>query len=142
MPSQTDLDQGGTSRQWDRRYMGPSIGWVYGPVRNILPITAAGTYFLDLSTSLVTVNVVGSVTIILPSTSNPAAGIGAVPGPFVKNPITIVDIGGHAAAFPITIQPFSGSETILGLASIQITSNYGGITLAPNSNNSVWTNPQ
>jgi hypothetical protein len=131
MPSQTDLDQGGTFRGWVRQFMGPSIGWISVPATNILAITAAGTFQLDLSTNLVTVNVVGAVTIKLPTATNPASGAGAQPGFFAENPVTIVDIGGHAQANPITIQPFSGSETIMGLNSISLSVNFGGYTLAP-----------
>jgi hypothetical protein len=139
MGSQSDLDQGGTSRIWDKQYLGPSVGWIQVPVRNILPITAAGTYAIDPSTSLITVNVAGPVTVILPTTLNPSSGGMGQPGLFVDNPITIVDIGGHANANPITIQPFSGSENILGLASIQITSNYGGYTLLPSAAQQGWS---
>ncbi len=138
MTSQTDLDQGGTSRNWVKSYLGPSVGWVWTPEQNVLPITAAGTYSLDPSVSLVTVNVAGAVTITLPSAVTPSAGAQAQPGLFVKNPITIVDVGNNAQAHPVTIQPASGSETIMGLSSIQITVNYGGYTLAPNSALATW----
>lgn len=142
MPSQTDLDQGGTSRQWVNTYLGPSVGWVRAPAQNILAIVAGGTYVLDPSTSLVTVNTTGVVTITLPSAINPTIPAGAQPGLFVKNPITIVDIGGNAAAHNITIQPKSGSENIMGLASIKITSNYGGFILEPTPATSGWSNAQ
>lgn len=140
MPSQTDLDQGGTSRQWTRAYMGPSVGWILVPLQNVLLITAAGTYNLDPSVSLVEVNVVGAVTIVLPSAVNPAVGPQAQPGLFANNPITVVDIGGNGAAHPITIQRNNTNESIMGLASIQITVNYGGFTLLPNSAQATWNN--
>src|SRR6516164_11438278 len=124
-----DLDQSGTSRQWQRTYLGPSVGWIYVPYQNILPVTSAGSYVLDPSTNLVEVNVAGAVTIILPSCQFPAAGAQAQPRLFASNPITIVDVGGNAAANPITIQPFSGAETVMGLSSIKIATNYGGFTL-------------
>ena len=126
-----DLDQGGTSRQWTKAYMGPSVGWIWVPLQNILPITVAGTYAVDASVSLIEVNVAGAVTIILPSCANPPAGAQAQPGLFAKNPITIVDVGNHAQANPITIQRNNASESIMGLASIQITVNYGGYVLQP-----------
>jgi hypothetical protein len=132
-----DLDQGGTFREWANVYMGPSIGYVRRPVLNTLPITAGGTYTVDLSTSYITVSTTGSVTVVLPSTLNPVAGVGAVPGPFVDNPVVVADIAGAAAAHPITIQPAAG-DTIMGLASIQITTNYGAFTLAPNSSARTW----
>lgn len=138
MPSQTDLDQGGTSRQWTRSYMGPSVGWVEVPLQNVLLITAAGTYALDPSTSLVEVNTTGSVTITLPSAVTPSAGAQAQPRLFAQNPITIVDIGGHAQASPITIQRNNVGESIMGLTSIQITVNFGGYVLQPNSGAATW----
>lgn len=142
MASQQDLDQGGTDREWLRVYRGPSVGWITIPYRNVLIITAAGTYTLNPSTSLVQVSVAGAVTIVMPSAVDPAVGPGALPGLFAKNPVTIVDIGGNAATTPITIDPASGAENILGLASVQITANYGGLTLVPSSKQKGWTNPQ
>src|SRR5882672_4754712 len=103
MSSQLDLDQGGTFREWGPVYMGPSIGWVRRPITNILDITAAGTYTLNPSVSLVQVNVAGAVIIIMPPAAAPAVGPGPLPGKFVRNPITIVDVGGHAFANNITI---------------------------------------
>lgn len=133
MTSQLDLDQGGTSRAWILSYLGPSVGWVRAPVGNVLPITAAGTYTLDPSTSLVTVSTASLVTVVLPSAINPVIPAGAQPGLFVGNPVTIVDTGGNAGTFAITIQPASGAENIMGLSSIQITVNYGGYSLLPSS---------
>jgi len=88
-----DLDQGGTSRQWSRNYLGPSVGWIDVPLQNLLPVTTDGTYALDPSTNFVEVNVAGAVTIILPSCQTPAAGAQAQPRLFALNPITIIDIG-------------------------------------------------
>lgn len=138
MPSQTDLDMGGTSREWARVYRGPSVGYIWVPQRNVLSITAAGTYVLDPSTSLVEVNVAGAVTITLPSAVVPPVGPQAQPGLFAQNPIIIVDIGGNAQANPITIQRNNSNENIMGLASIQITTNYGGYTLTPSSVQKGW----
>lgn len=141
MPSQIDLDQGGTSREWVRAYRGPSVGYIMVPQRNVLQITAAGTYVLDPSTSLVEVNVAGAVTITLPSAVVPSVGPQAQPGLFAQNPITIVDIGGNAGtpANNITIQRNNSNENIMGLASIKISVNYGGYTLAPSSTQKGWT---
>lgn len=138
MPSQVDLDQGGTSREWVNKYLGPSVGWIRVPSQNLFPITAPGTYFIDPSTSLITVSVSGLVTIILPSCVTPVAGAQAQPGLFAKNPITIVDIGGNALSFPITIQPNNPAETIMSLTSITISVAFGGYTLQPNSAASKW----
>jgi hypothetical protein len=67
------------------------------------------------------VNFNGAVTIQLP----PAGSRGGVP-------TSIIDRGGFAVAHPITILP-SGAETIMGLASIMLTSNFGGVTLWPDT---------
>lgn len=140
MTSQTDLDQGGTSRQWVRTYMGPSVGWVYLPGRNPFEITAAGTYTLQPDTSVVNVNVNGAVIIILPSAQNPSAPAGVLPALYARTAISIVDVGGFATANPITIQPKSVAETIMGLASVQITSNFGAFILSPNVALKGWVN--
>lgn len=140
MASQTDLDQGGTSRQWLRTYMGPSVGWQYVPGNNVLVITAAGTYNLDPSINVVLVNVAGAVTIVLPSAVVPAAGAQAQPRLFAQNPITIVDNGGNASAHPITIQRNNSNENIMGLSSIQIQINYGGFVLNPSTALKGWVN--
>lgn len=142
MGSQTDLDKGGTSRQWVMVDMGPSIGLVRQPRRSPLSITVAGTYLVNYSTNLVEVNCNGPVTLVLPSAIDPKVPAGALPGDYTKTPITIVDIGGFAAAHPITIQPASVAENVLGLASIQITSSYGGFSLNPSNAQKGWTNPQ
>lgn len=148
MPSQTDLDMGGTLRLWERVYMGPSIGWVYTPNKNFIgsgtstnTIGAAGTYTLDWSTNFVQVAVPGAVTIVLPSVLTPSLGI-VQPARQQRVNVTIVDVGGNALAHPITIEPASVAETIMGLTQIQITSNYGGFILEPAPNFRTWTNAQ
>lgn len=78
--------------------------------------TIAATSFGD-----VLVNVNSAVTIQLPSALL-AVRFGV--------PQSVVDIGGFANANNITILPF-GSESIMGLSSIKLTSNFGGITLWP-----------
>jgi hypothetical protein len=137
MTSQLDLDQGGTFRQWQKAYLGPSVGWINVPLQNILPIIATGTYNIDTSTSLVTINTASSVTIILPTVLGSTGGVQAQPGRYALNPITIVDIGGNAATFPTTIQPFPG-ENIMSLSSLPLSTNFGGYTLAPNATLHGW----
>lgn len=138
MSSQTDLDQGGTNRQLRRQYLGPSMGWIETPAEaaSILSITSAGTYSIDPSTTLITVNVAGSVILNLPKAHTPS--VPAQLGLFVQNPITIVDIGGNATVHPITINP-NGSDTIMGLSSIQLSVNYGGYTLKPVDGLNGWS---
>jgi hypothetical protein len=119
--------------------MGPSVGWQPAPLQNILSITAGGTYTVDPSTSLVEINTTGSVTIVLPRAGNPAAGAQAQPELFVDNPIVIVDIGGHAAGSPVTIQPNPvGGDTIMGSSSLPISANFGGYNLLPTPSIPGW----
>lgn len=137
MPSQLDLDQGGTFRQTQRVYMGPSIGWIYAPSSVVLPITQAGTTVVQPGNSLVTVNVNAAVTIQLPPAKGNAAGAGGVPGSFVATPLVIVDIGGFATGHPITVQAF-GSEKIDGLALVMLQSSFGAFVLQPDVINGGW----
>ena len=114
MASQTDLDQGNTWRHWGLQFLGPSIGWVYGPAQNILNVNAAGTYNVDASTNVVEVNSGGAVILNLPKAANPSGG--GQPGLLVDPSILIVDVGGNTngTTNTITINPQAG-ETIMGL---------------------------
>src|SRR6267142_2465660 len=92
MTSQLDLDAGGTFRQTQRVFMGPSIGWVNAPITSILPVTAAGTTVIQLGNTLITVNVNGAVTLQLPKFKGNQAGAGGLPsnyGAFTLQPDVI-----------------------------------------------------
>lgn len=141
MASQLDLDQGGSFRQYVRRFLGPSVGWVFAPVDNVVPVTATGTTTLLVGTTLVPISVNGNVTIQLPSAKqaqSPAVP-GALPGLSLALPLTIVDIGGFVDGSTVlyTILPAAG-ETIMGLASIDIASPYGAFTLIPDLTLGGW----
>ena len=126
MPSQLDLDQGGTTRFLQRQYLGPSLGWI-DAVDAILRINNAGTTLVQLGSSVVTVNTGGAVTVQLPvfKNTNPA-----LRGQIRDIPVVVMDIGGFAGTNPITILPAVG-ETISGLAQVQINSPYGAVVLQP-----------
>jgi hypothetical protein len=128
--SQLDLDQGGTNRQTHKVYLGPSVGWVEASWEWLVNVTAGGTFNLGLGTNLVLVNFNGAVTIQFPSLKASSAGAQAIPRQFLILPITISDVGGFASSNPITLLPF-GAELFSGLASVQISSNYGAIVLRP-----------
>jgi hypothetical protein len=130
MSSQTDLDQGGTFRQWVKMFMGPSVGWLSVPVDAVLDITATGTYTIARGTSLILLNVDANVTLNLPSSRASPQGPQAIPGQWVINPVTIVDIGGFASTRTYRIVP-NGAETISGLASVDLASDRGTIILNP-----------
>lgn len=139
MSSQLDLDQGGTYRQYVRRFLGPSVGWVWTPENNVLPVTSGGTTTVLRGTTLVQVNFNGAVIIQLPSAkSSVTAPAGALPGTFLALPITVVDIGGFAGAHNITIRAF-GTETIVTLPSVLISVAYGALVFFPNINAGGWT---
>jgi hypothetical protein len=142
MGSQSDLDQGGTFRQNQSTYFGPSVGWVTTPVAAILTVTAAGTTVILPGTSIVKVSVNGAVTIQLPLAKGNAAGAGAVPGSYAANSIIILDTGGFATNHPITVLP-AGAEMIDGFSAaaggVQLSSNYGALILLPDVINGGWT---
>ncbi len=126
-----DLDKGGRLRVWDKIYLGPSLGWIMQQVTSIVKVTTGGTIVLDVGVTLVEVNSPSaSPTIQLPS---------SVPYPgTICNPITIIDTGGNAQNFPITIVGSDG-QTVVGLTSIQLTNNFGSFTLVPDTVNGGWT---
>lgn len=139
MASQTDLDQGGTARQWEKRWLGPSVGWVWVPVVNTLFVNTTGTTTPVVGTTLITLGANGLTTIqlwdpLVPST--PPAN--SMPFPSVVIPLTIVDIVGHCGDFPCTILPAVG-RTISGLSSIQIAGAFGGYILRPGLSTGDWS---
>lgn len=138
MSSQTDLDQGGTIRQMQAIYLGPTIGWVDYPITAILKITAAGTYNISRGTTLIQIAVAsGTVNINLPSSLAGAAG--PLPGQSVQTPTIIADILGTANnPTTININP-NGSETISGLSTIAFTAPFGTILLNPQLATGGWT---
>ena len=108
-------------------------------MRSVLKITAAGTYALNLSTTLVIVDTTTAVTITMPSALDPTIPAGAIPGPYVKSIITIVDISG---APNVTINPISNAETIMDLSSIALKTAYGSYSLRPDNTLAGWTAAQ
>jgi hypothetical protein len=137
MGTQIDLDQGGTFRQLERVWLGPSVGWAYYPQAVVLPVTTAGAVAVARGTTLVTVSVNGAVTLNLPS-SKALAAPQAIPSQSVLAPVTVCDIGGFAQANPITINP-AGAELISGLASVALAVNYGAVILRPLLDTGGWT---
>src|SRR6516225_3552961 len=134
-----DLDQGGIFRETTRIYQGPSLGWSQGaaPPTAVTSVTTAGTTVVVQGTSLVHVNVNGSVTIQLYRSKGNVAGAGQVPGSYLQSIVTINDVGGFAQANPITILPATG-ETISGSNSFIINANYGLVSLLSDVINGGW----
>ena len=135
-----DLDQGGTFRETTRIYLGPSLGWSQGsaPPSAVITVGAVGTVLVQQGTSIVHVNVNGSVTVQLFAARGNAAGAGQVPGSYIQTVLTVNDVGGYAQAFPITILPAVG-ETISGSNSFILSANYGLVTLLADVLNGGWT---
>ena len=131
----TDLDRGGIPRQWVMARFGPGIGRVRIPLQSRYLVTTVGNIILDPSITVVEVNAPGPVRITLPSANNPVTI--AQERLFAKVPVVISDISGAAATNPITILPAAG-ETIMGLSSLVISTNYGGATLEPSATLLGW----
>jgi hypothetical protein len=136
MSSQLDLDQGGTYRQTQKLYLGPSVGWVEVADQWLQNVTTVGATTLVRGTNLILVNFNGLVTIQLPSLKASAAGAQAIPRQFTSIPLVISDVGGFATvANPITILPF-GTELISGTFNntstlLKLSSTYGSIVIRP-----------
>jgi hypothetical protein len=137
MSSQTDLAQGGTFRQYQRVWMGPSVGWVDYPFTAVLAITAAGVYTIARGTTLIKISANGNVTLNLPRSLASPSGPQAKPGDWIIAPVTIVDIGGHASSNTFNVVP-AGAETISGLASVQLAADYGSLILEPKIDTGGW----
>lgn len=137
MPSQTDLDQGGTFRQYSRVWQGPSVGWVNYPFSAVLEVKTAGTFTISRGTTLIKLNVNGNVTLNLPSSKATTLGPQALPGQWVIAPINIVDKGGFAGSVSYLINA-NGAELISGLAQVQLATAFGTILLEPNLELGGW----
>lgn len=130
MPSQLDLDQGGSFRQTQKVYLGPSIGWQEVAEQWIWNVVAGGVTAISRGTSLILVNFNGAVTLQLPSFRASAAGAQAIPRQFAIIPVILVDAGGFSGANPITINTFAG-ELVSGLSTFQLSSPFGSFIIRP-----------
>src|SRR5690349_11377300 len=108
MTSQTDLDQGGTFRQFQRVFMGPSVGYLLVPQQALFPIIAAGAYSIARGTNLITIAANGNVTVNLPSSKAAPQGPQAIPGQWYLSLVTVADVAGFAGANVYTINPAAG----------------------------------
>lgn len=138
MASQQDLDQGGTFRQYQRVFMGPSVGWLTVPQQAILPITTTGSKNIARGTNLITINVNATVNIALPSSKASTQGPQAIPGQWWLEVVTIADVGGFAGSNLYRITPFAG-ELISGLTFVDLAAPYGAILLKPQLETGGWS---
>lgn len=139
MGSQLDLDMGGTFRQYQRVFLGPSVGWLTVPQQAVYPIVATGVSGIERGTNLITINVNASVTINLPSSKASAQGPQAIPGQWWLEIVTIADVGGFAGGANLYRIVPNGTETISGLSYIDLTSPYGAFVLKPLLETGGWT---
>lgn len=134
----TDLDKSGLAFQWTKVYRGPSLGWQMVMVKPSQDVTDAGTTTLGPGASLVLVNCLGLVTILLPDVSSWVQENFSRPNDAFEGAILIKDLGGHAAAFNITVTPF-GTQKIDNLAqSFTIMQNRQLLRLYPLNDLSGW----
>jgi|SRR6516162_6942731 hypothetical protein len=133
-----DLDQGGITYQRIRIWMGPSLGWFDQQVHPELLIVAAGTYNLSDNTSVVLVNVGGSVTLNLPNVVAWQREPVYRPMTAVERSIWIKDLGGNAAAFPISVVPFPGQFIDMISGTFTIVQNRASFRLYPLSDLTGW----
>ncbi len=133
-----DLDQGGNLSQIVRVYRGPTLGWEMVYVKPPRNVVAAGAVTLSPGDSMVFVNVAGLVTINLPLVSAWLRENYDSPHNAFEGAIWIKDLGGHAAAFNITVTPF-GADTIDGQAiSYTIVQNHQLLRLYPLTDLTGW----
>ncbi len=133
-----DLDQGGSTYQWAKVFLGPSLGWSYVQVKPTQYVTTASTITLAAGASMVMVNVAGSVTVNLPDVTKWRFETANQPSTGFERAIWIKDLGGHAAATPITVHPF-GSQKIDNLAQdFSIAQNRQLLRLYPLSDLTGW----
>jgi len=109
--AQLDLDKGGNSFQATRVYLGPTLGWVHMQIQPSQVVTVGGTVSLVGGAQIVFINVAGSVTINLPDVTKWVLESAYNLATAFERAIWIKDLGGNAAAFPITVTPF-GTQAI------------------------------
>jgi hypothetical protein len=98
-------------------------GGTFPPTQQL--VTAAGTTTLSSAGIAALINVAAAVTIVLPAPAN------------VADVVWVKDLGGNAAAHPITIAPSAGTF-IDGLSSFSIIINFGILRLYALSGLSGW----
>jgi len=138
LPSPQDLDQSGYAFQGLNIYLGPSLGWVRTRVKPEFPITIADIYTLTSDCGVVLVNVTGSVTINLPDVRTWIQEFAYNPSTAFERAIWIKDLGGHAGAFPIVINPFGTQAIDTRATSTSISTNFQLLRLYPLADLSGW----
>jgi hypothetical protein len=133
-----DLDQSGNGWQVARVYLGPSLGWVNVQIKPTRLVTAAGTSSILPGDSIILVNATGAVALNLPDVRLWVQEPAYQPATAFERVLYIKDLGGNAAANPITITPF-GTQTIDLLAqNFTIVQNRQVIRLYPLNDLSGW----
>lgn len=130
------LDQSGSNAQWNRTWLGPTIGWVMLPVTPERIITSTAALTIRPYDSKILLN--AAVTSIqLPDV------VAWVTSPFqvvqsaFERSLWIKDLAGNARSNNIVITPYAG-QTIDLLSSYTIVSNHALIKLYPLTDLSGW----
>lgn len=135
-----DLDKSGNPYQRVRINLGPTLGWYIVNVQPLtqLDITVAGTFVVSAGVNLIMVNVAGLVTVQLPDVTLWVQQSLVLDVSTYQGALWIKDLGGHAAAFNITVTPF-GTQKIDNLAqSFTLVQNRQLLRLYPLSDLSGW----
>lgn len=133
-----DLDQSGNGYQVARTWLGPTLGWVMTQVHPERKITAPGAVNVNPGDSVIFVSVNGSVTLNLPDVRLWIQEAAYQPATAFERSLWIKDLGGFAAAFPISVAPF-GTQSIDALAQVfTIVQNRQLLRLYPLNDLSGW----
>ncbi len=96
--------------------------------RTSFHIVTAGDYVVQNDSVILINKSVGSATQVTLPPSQTLARLGK-PTPAIRT-VTIIDMKGDAGSHNITIVPFGGGDTILGLSSLVLSSAYETVELA------------
>ena len=115
-----DFDQSGQyTGHKVRAWLGPSLGWQDVQVKPTRFITSVGVFPILPGDGVILANVAGAVTLLLPDVRVWVSENAFQPATAFERSISIKDLGGNAASFPITVIPF-GSQTLDLQSSFQI----------------------
>lgn len=130
------LDQGGSNAQWNRTYLGPTVGWVMLPVMPEVFVTSAAAYTVPNYASRVLLRA-AVTSVLLPDVNKwVTSPFQAVQSAFDRS-LWVKDLSGTFFASPCTFTPFAG-QTIDGLATYQVVSNHALIRFYPLTDLTGW----
>lgn len=131
MPTPTENSVVGQIWGWMKVDCGPTIGWVRRPMFNERFIISGVTYSVQPFDFQLLIAVNADFNVLLPSVTT------WMRQPWGMFPIFVKDNGPFAGTHPITVTP-EGADTIDGLASVQIVSDGGSLSVRPKSDLTGW----